>query len=77
MSTNLVEAVRAALNERQAATFLGLSESSLRKSRMNGTRANHMPPPPFVKLGRRIVYLQDDLREYLERHRAPARLGGN
>ena len=73
MSTTLVEAVRAALNERQAAIFLGLSESSLRKSRMNGTRTNHLPPPPFVKLGRRIVYLLDDLHDYLEQHRAPTR----
>jgi hypothetical protein len=63
----------AAINERGAAKFLGLSESSLRKSRMDGTRTNRLPPPPFVKMGRRVVYIVDDLRAYLERHRAPTR----
>lgn len=73
MSNHSLELLRAALSEREASLFLGLSESSLRKSRMNGTRANHLPPPPFVKIGRRVVYLVDDLRSYLEQHRAPAR----
>ena len=67
------ESVRRALNEAEAATFLGISTSSLRKGRMNGTRANHLAPPPFVRLGRRVVYLIDDLGAYLEKHRAPSR----
>lgn len=67
------ELTRRALNEAEAADFLGISRSSLRKGRMNGTRANHLVPPPFVRLGRRIVYLIDDLSAYLERHRALTR----
>ncbi len=62
-----------AVNEAQAANALGISVSALRKARMNGTRANHLPPLPFVRLGRRIVYRLEDLRAYLERHRAAAR----
>ncbi len=62
-----------AVNEAQAANALGISVSALRKARMNGTRANHLPPPPFVRIGRRVVYVVDDLRDYLERHRAAVR----
>lgn len=36
--TNLLEGVRAALREKQVAIYLGLSQSSLRKSRMDGVR---------------------------------------
>ena len=67
------ETANGALNEVETAKFLGISTSSLRKGRMNGTRTNHLPPPPFIKIGRRVVYLIADLRAYLEQHRAPAR----
>jgi hypothetical protein len=70
MATGPAAILPAALNEREAALFLGLSGSSLRKSRMNGERENHLPPPPFIKMGRRVVYLLDDLRAYLEEHRS-------
>ena len=56
------------LDELSAAFFLGVSVSSLRKSRMNGHRKNHLPPPPFHKLGRRVVYIKDELQAYLLRH---------
>jgi len=59
------------LTEAQAATFLGISVSSLRKSRMNGTRVNYLPPPPHIKLGRRVIYREADLDAYLEAHVAP------
>ncbi|OQW86396.1 MAG: hypothetical protein BWK72_17420 [Rhodoferax ferrireducens] len=54
------------MTEADAAFYLGLSISSLRKSRMNGARTNHLPPPPYVKLGRRVVYRSADLARYLE-----------
>lgn len=54
------------MNEVDAAFYLGLSVSSLRKSRMNGPRANHLPPPPYVKLGRRVIYRAADLATFLE-----------
>ena len=56
------------LNEQAAAYYLGLSVSSLRKSRMNGKRDNHLPPPPFHKLGRRVIYIKEELQAYLSRH---------
>ncbi len=57
---------RPSLNEAEAASYLGISVSALRKSRMNGPRANHLPPPPYVKLGRRVIYRVADLARFLE-----------
>lgn len=57
---------RPSLNESEAANYLGISVSALRKSRMNGPRANHLPPPPYVKLGRRVIYRTADLVRFLE-----------
>lgn len=63
------------LNEADAAFYLGLSVSSLRKSRMNGPRANHLPPPPYVKLGRRVIYRAADLARFLETNLAAIPVG--
>lgn len=57
------------LNETQAAKYLALSRSTLAHSRMNGPRRGHVPPPPYVKVGRSVRYLRDDLDRWLERHR--------
>lgn len=58
------------LSEAEASLYVGLSRSALRQGRMNGARHGHIPPPPFVRLGRRkIIYLRDDLDRYLEQHR--------
>ena len=67
---------RPCLNEAQAALYLGISESALRKSRMNGPRANHLPPPPYVKLGRRVIYRPADLDSLLESNLASWPTGG-
>ena len=67
------------LNEKEASEYTGLSHSTLRQGRMNGERLRRCPTPPFVKLGRKIVYLKDDLDRYLEAHRVDskyARIGG-
>jgi hypothetical protein len=66
---------RPTMNEADAAFYLGLSVSSLRKSRMNGPRANHLPPPPYVKLGRRVIYRTADLAQFLEANLASMPLG--
>ena len=55
--------------EFDAATYLGISPSTLRKSRMNGRREGHMPAVPFVRAGRRVIYLISDLDHWLEVHK--------
>lgn len=60
---------RRGYSEEEAAYYLGLSRASLRQGRMEGRRGNRLPPPPFVKLGRKILYLKDDLDRWLEENR--------
>jgi predicted DNA-binding transcriptional regulator AlpA len=61
--------LRSVLDEVEAAAYTGLSESSLRKGRMNGKRAGYVEPPPYLKLGRRVGYLRSDLDAWLLSHR--------
>ena len=60
---------RRGLSEAEAADYIGISRSSLRQGRMDGKREKRMPPPPFARLGRKIVYLIDDLDTWLESNR--------
>jgi hypothetical protein len=48
------------LPEREAATFLRLSARTLKRKRITGDG------PRYVKLGRRVLYRDDHLFEYLE-----------
>lgn len=57
------------LTEAGAAKYLNVSVSSLRQGRMNGLREKQMPPPPFIRLGRKILYLVSDLQSFIEAHR--------
>lgn len=57
------------LDTRQASEYLGVSEIALRMGRCDGPRHGRMQPPPFCKVGRKILYLRDDLDRWLEAHR--------
>ncbi len=57
------------LTEKQAAPYIGMSRSFLRQSRMNGRRKNRTPGPPFLKIGRKVLYLCEDLDTWLLEHR--------
>ncbi len=46
-----------------AAVYTGLSVSFLEKARVNQTE---IPGPKFRRVGRRCIYLRDDLDSYLE-----------
>jgi predicted DNA-binding transcriptional regulator AlpA len=58
-----------AFNEHEAAEYTALSLSTLRQGRMDGPRENRLTCPPHVKIGRKVVYLKDDLDGWLEQHR--------
>ena len=58
-----------ALTEQQAAQYLSMSRSFLRQGRMNGDRDGRTPSPPFLKIGRSIRYLKEDLDTWLEQFR--------
>ena len=66
---NVIHITRRALNEREAAHYIGLSPYTLRKARSEGPRKNHTAVPPHIKLGRSVRYLIDDLDLFLDRQR--------
>lgn len=51
------------LSAKQIASRLGLSVSTLAKMRLYGTG------PTYSKLGRRVVYSQDDVSKWIEKNR--------
>lgn len=53
------------LTDQQAAGYIGLSTSWLRQSRMTG----NPEAPPYLKIGRAVRYLREDLDVWLEGHR--------
>ena len=59
----------AALNEKQAAAYIGMSVPYLRCDRMNGHREGRTPGPPYIRIGRTIRYLREDLDDWLAKHR--------
>jgi predicted DNA-binding transcriptional regulator AlpA len=67
---------RKAVTEREAAEYTGMSRSFLRQSRMDGIREGRTPGPPFVKIGRAVRYLVEDLDAWLVRYRCALRQAG-
>ena len=64
-----------ALTEIEAATYIGMSRSFLAHSRMEGHRQNHTKAPKFIKIGRAVRYLRDDLDQWLNEHQRLEHLG--
>lgn len=54
-----------ALSEIEASEYIGMSRSFLRQSRMEGNRESRTPAPPFLKIGRTVRYLKEDLDAWL------------
>ena len=61
--------LKRSVTEADAAEYIGMSASFLRQSRYAGDRETHTPGPKFLKIGRTVRYLIDDLDEWLETHR--------
>jgi hypothetical protein len=57
------------LTEAEAAEYIGMSTHYLEKARQHGAPANRTPGPRFVRIGRTVRYLIDDLDTWLESHR--------
>jgi len=58
--------VKRALTEIETAEYIGMSRSFLRQSRMEGNRENRTPAPKFIKIGRSVRYLIEDLDNWLD-----------
>ncbi|WOH39406.1 DNA-binding protein [Thalassotalea fonticola] len=57
--------VKRAMTEQETAEYINMSRSFLRQSRMEGNRENRTPAPPFIKIGRAVRYLKEDLDIWL------------
>jgi predicted DNA-binding transcriptional regulator AlpA len=57
------------LKEQEAAGYLSMSCSFLRQGRMNGDRERRTPTPPYLKIGRSVRYLKEDLDSWLKQFR--------
>ena len=51
--------------EAEAADYINMSRSFLRHARIDGNRENRTPAPKFIKSGRSIRYMRQDLDDYL------------
>lgn len=58
-----------ALKEGEAATYVGMSVSYLRQTRMEGNRKGRTPGPAYIKIGRAVRYLIEDLDTWLKENR--------
>ncbi len=65
-----VRVVQNAFNETEASIYIGMSRSFLAQSRMDRfIREGRTPGPPYLKVGGRILYLREDLDNWLIEHR--------
>lgn len=56
-----------AFTEKEASQYIGMSRSFLRQARMEGSRVNRTPAPNFIKIGRSVRYMIEDLDQWLDR----------
>ncbi|HAT8643593.1 MULTISPECIES: hypothetical protein [Legionella] len=56
--------------EVEAASYICMSRSFLSQDRAYGTLANRTPGPKYIRIGRSIRYLKDDLDSWLDQHRS-------
>ncbi|MFO3284893.1 DNA-binding protein [Legionella pneumophila serogroup 1] len=57
--------------EVDAANYICMSRSFLSQDRVNGTLKNRTPGPKFIKIGRSIRYLKEDLDTWLDQRKKP------
>lgn len=65
MTFKIKQIEKIALTEEEAAAYICMSRSFLAKSRMEGKREGRTPAPPFIKIGRAVRYLREDLEQWL------------
>ncbi|MFT5718250.1 MAG: putative DNA-binding transcriptional regulator AlpA [Oleiphilaceae bacterium] len=61
-----MNAVKRVLTEIETSKYIGMSRSYLRQARMEGNRDNRTPAPPFIKIGRSVRYVIEDLDCWLD-----------
>lgn len=64
-----------ALSEKSAAEYIAMSQSYLAKSRMDGVRESRTNAPNFIKVGRAVRYLREDLDNWLDEQQKLEHIG--
>ena len=54
--------------EAEAANYICMSRSFLSQDRVNGVLANRTPGPKYIRIGRSVRYLKDDLDICVNHH---------
>ncbi len=62
----MLQNTKRAYTEQETAEYIGMSRSFLRQARMEGQRKNRTIAPPFIKIGRAVRYLKEDLDCWLD-----------
>ena len=57
------------MNEKEAAEYIGMSLSFLQHDRCYGVIGNKTAGPIFMRMGRSVRYLKNDLDNWLLQHR--------
>ena len=71
------EIAKRALTEIETSAYIGMSRSYLRQARMDGNRDKCTPAPPFIKIGRSVRYLIEDLDNWLDQFNQLEHIGQN
>jgi predicted DNA-binding transcriptional regulator AlpA len=61
-----IKLIKRCLTEKEAAHYIGMSASYLKKDRMEGRIGGRTPGPKYLKIGKSIRYLKEDLDQWLE-----------
>ena len=54
----------------EAAIYIAMSVDFLKQARVRGNTLNGAPAPKFIKLGRCVRYLREDLNQFLDAQKA-------
>jgi predicted DNA-binding transcriptional regulator AlpA len=57
--------LKRSLKDKEASEYIGMSESWLRHNRISGQRLSRIAGPRFIKVGRSVRYLMEDLDAWL------------
>lgn len=63
------EPIPVALDTIKTAKYTGLSESFFKKARVDGHLPGKTPSPPWLKIGKKVLYKIEDLDLWLNQHR--------
>jgi hypothetical protein len=66
-SSSIKAPLKRSLKDKEASIYIGMSSSWLRHSRIEGAGSGRLQGPQFIKVGRCVRYLIEDLDLWLEK----------